>query len=263
MPAGTPVALGLRVSSRHPDLRQKWGNAEELAMGVVEVSIAVAVWAITMLAIGRVIWKAGFSLWWALAPLALPVVTYATISAVHEKTATTIGALDFNTLRGSESAFLVADGACLAVLWVLFLAFAFADWPARPAAKGSKASKRSKAAAIPPTWSKAPSPEKAEWLAHSRVMPNLQGQPPGWFPSGAMGSGEQSYWDGSAWTARRAWRFESWIDIPLEERRQGDRRAGEENRQGDRRAKGQRRQGDRRAAAVDVPEMAAEVDVPG
>ena len=233
-------------------------------MGLVELLIYVAVWAVTVLAIGRVLSKAGFSRAWALAPLVLPALTYATIAAVQKKTALSAGVLDFNTLKHSESAFLMADAACLVLLWVLFLAFAFADWPARPAAAGSpRASKASKAAAVPPPWSRAPSPDKAEWQALSRALPNLEGQPPGWFPSGAMGSGEQSYWDGYAWTARRAWRFESWIDIPLEERRQGDRRAREERRQGDRRARGERRQGDRRTAAIDVPETAAAVDVPG
>ena len=245
-------------------------------MSVVGLLMYAAVWAVTVLAVGRVLRKAGFSLAWVLAPAVLPVLVYATITAVHHKTAMSAGVLDFNVVKHSESAFLMADAASLLVLWVLFLAFAFADWPARPAAAGasSKASKASKAAAVPPSWSRAPSPDKAEWQAHSRVLPNLEDQPPGWFPSGAMGSGEQSYWDGYAWTARRAWRFESWIDIPLEERRQGDRRAGEQRRQGDRRAGEQRRQGDRRAkgerrasdrraAAVDVPETAAEVEVPG
>ncbi len=180
-------------------------------MGVVGLLIYAAVWAITMLAIGRVLWKAGFSLWWVLAPLVLPVVTYATISAAHKKTATAMGALDFNTLKGSASAFLVADGACLAVLWVLFLAFAFANWPARRPVGGAEA----RSSVRPTSWSRAASPDKAEWLAYSRALPNAQGQPPGWFSSGTMGSGEQSYWDGSAWTARRVWRFESWIDLPL------------------------------------------------
>jgi hypothetical protein len=238
-------------------------------MGVVELLIYAAVWTVTVLAVGRVLRKAGFSLAWLLAPAVLPVLTYATITAAHKKTAMSAGGLDFNVLKHSESAFLMADAASLLLLWVLFLAFALADWPARPAAaaskasRASKASKASKAAAVAPSWSRAPSPDKAEWQAHSRVMPNLEGQPPGWFPSGAMGSGEQSYWDGYAWTARRAWRFESWIDIPLEERRQGDRRAGEERRQGNRRARGERREGDRRAEAVDVPETAAEVDARG
>ena len=236
-------------------------------MGVVGLLIYAAVWAVTVLAIGRVLRKAGFSLAWMLAPAVLAVLVYATLTAVHSKTALSAGVLDFDSLKHSESAFLMADAASLLLLWVLFLVFAFADWPARPAAaaasRAPKASKASKAAATPPSWSRDPSPDKAEWQAHSRVLPNLEGQPPGWFPSGAPGSGEQSYWDGYAWTARRAWRFESWIDIPLEERRQGDRRAAEERRQSERRARGQRRQGDRRAAAVDVPETAAEVDVPG
>src|ERR1700683_1732985 len=236
-------------------------------MGVVGLLIYAAVWTVTVLAVGRVLRKAGFSLAWVLSPAVLPLLVFATLTAVHNKTALSAGVLDFDILKRSESAFLMADAASLLLLWVLFLAFAFADWPARPAARGasraSKPSKPSKAAATPPSWSRAPSPDKAEWQAHSRVLPNLEGQPPGGFPSGAGGSGEQSYWDGYAWTARRAWRFESWIDIPLEERRQGDRRAAEERRQSERRARGQRRQGDRRAAAVDVPETAAEVEVPG
>jgi hypothetical protein len=231
-------------------------------MGVVGLLMYAAVWIVTVLAVGRVLRKAGFPLVWVLAPAVLPFLVYATLTAVHNKTGLSAGVLDFDILKHSESAFLMADAASLLLLWVLFLAFAFADWPVRPAGGASKASKASKAA-VPPSWSRAPSPDKAEWQAYSRALPNLEGQPPGWFPSGAAGSGEQTYWDGYAWTARRAWRFESWIDIPLEERRQGDRRAGEERRQSERRARGRRRQGDRRAPAVDVPETAAEVDVPG
>jgi hypothetical protein len=182
-------------------------------MGVVGLLIYAAVWVVTVLAIGRVILKAGFSLWWVLAPLALPVLTYATISAVHKRTGTAMGALDFNTLRGSALAFLAADGASLVVLWLLFLAFALADWPAQRAFGGGAA----RSSAPPTSWSRAASVDRAEWLAHARALPNVQGQPPGWFASGTMGSGEQSYWDGSAWTARRAWRFESWIDLPLDD----------------------------------------------
>ncbi len=96
-----------------------------------------AVWAVTVLAVGRVLRKAGFSLAWVLAPAVLPVLVYATITAVHHKTAMSAGVLDFNVVKHSESAFLMADAASLLVLWVLFLAFAFADWPARPAAAGA------------------------------------------------------------------------------------------------------------------------------
>jgi hypothetical protein len=49
-----------------------------------------------------------------------------------------------------------------------------------------------------------------------RALPDVTGQPAGWFPSGALGSGEQSYWDGTQWTARRCWRNEMWINQPLE-----------------------------------------------
>jgi hypothetical protein len=44
----------------------------------------------------------------------------------------------------------------------------------------------------------------------------MTGQPPGWQRSGAVGAGEQSYWDGSAWTARRRWHNNAWVDLPVE-----------------------------------------------
>ena len=47
------------------------------------------------------------------------------------------------------------------------------------------------------------------------ATPNVEGQAPGWYKSGTVGAGEQSYWDGSAWAARRRWSGGDWVEIPM------------------------------------------------
>jgi hypothetical protein len=200
-------------------------------MGVFEVVLSAVVWTVVVVSVGRIAAKAGYSPVWAVVPAAVAGVTYATLAEIHGHAR--FGALSLHTLFHSARALVIADAACLGVLVALLAVFAFADWPALAAAQTS-----APATAAAATNGAAPAPAPATTRSHRRgrgsartrdavaanvparmrirALPDVSGQPAGWFASGALGSGEQSYWDGSQWTARRCWRNEMWIDQPLE-----------------------------------------------
>jgi hypothetical protein len=189
-------------------------------MSVLELSVSIAMWIIALAAVGRVITRAGFSAWWVVVPLAVPVVTYITLAQVHAHTR--VGALSYNALVHSHRSLVIADAACAALVLVMLVVFALVDWPAlravpaaAPAAVGTTSRARpGSSRPSRPTTSVADSVPPARRI---RALPDVSGEPAGWYASGALGSGEQSYWDGAAWTARRVWRFESWVDLGMDE----------------------------------------------
>lgn len=199
-------------------------------MGTLELVVSAAVWAIVVVSVGRIVSKAGYSWAWGLVPLALAAVTYATVAAVHAHTK--FGAITLHTLIHQQRALLIADAACAGAMVLLLAVFAFADWPAlTPALVPAPSMRRNglangnghgngngnghgngkqrggvrvAATAVPARM-------------QIRALPDVSGKPAGWFATGALGSGEQSYWDGSAWTARRCWRNEMWVDLPADD----------------------------------------------
>jgi hypothetical protein len=189
-------------------------------MGVLVLSVSIAMWIVALAAIGRVITRAGFSAWWVAVPLAVPVVTYVTVAQVHSHTR--LGALSYNALVHSHHSLVIADVACAALVLVMLVVFALVDWPALravPAAAPARVAMTSHPRAGS-SGSSRPSATAADAVPAARrirALPNVNGEPAGWYASGALGSGEQSYWDGGAWTARRVWRFESWIDLPVDD----------------------------------------------
>jgi hypothetical protein len=195
-------------------------------MGVLEVVLSAVVCAVVVVSVARIAAKAGFSPWWALVPAAAMAVAFATLATVHRHAR--FGALSLHTVVHSARALVIADAACLGVTVLLLVVFAVVDWPARRVAPTasvtrattmttptsanarSKAHRRGRAAGRAKV-------AEAEVPARMRVraLPDVTGQPAGWFPSGALGSGEQSYWDGTKWTARRCWRNEMWVNQPV------------------------------------------------
>jgi hypothetical protein len=78
---------------------------------------------------------------------------------------------------------------------VVFLIFAFAEWPAlRQQRERVLVTAGGRALAQPP-----PAP--------------VRGQEPGWYQVGATNN-DQGYWDGETWTARRRWDGAGWTEIP-------------------------------------------------
>jgi hypothetical protein len=189
-------------------------------MSVLELSVSILMWVIALAAVGRVVTRAGFSAWWVVVPLTVPVVTYVTLAQAHAHTRA--GALSYNALVHSHRSLVIADAACAALVLVMLVVFALVDWPALravPAASPAGVATTSlpragSARSSRPTVSVADSVPPARRI---RALPNVSGEPAGWYASGALGSGEQSYWDGATWTARRVWRFETWVDLPMDE----------------------------------------------
>jgi len=184
-------------------------------MGVIELLISIGVWLVTLVAMFRIITKAGYSRWWVLVPLTPPVLLYATLFAVRTKAA--FSTLNAHTLVHTEQELLMASLAAFFVAWVCFLVFAFSDWPAlRAKTNGSAQMVAPPVVAPPSTRLLGPRGHVPPPLT-VRPLPNVEGKPAGWYPTGVMGSGEQTYWNGEAWTARRQWRNEMWIDLPAPE----------------------------------------------
>lgn len=200
-------------------------------MGVLEVVLSAVVGAIVVLSVARIAMKAGYSPWWAVLPAAVAGVSFATLAVVHSHAR--FGALSFHTVVHSARALAIADAACLGVTVLLLAVFAVADWPALVVAPAptmpavttapatasgngqSKAHRRGRASTKVQAHANAASAVPARMRI--RALPDVTGQPAGWFASGALGSGEQSYWDGTQWTAKRFWRNEMWVNQPVEE----------------------------------------------
>ena len=192
-------------------------------MGVLELSISIAMWIVALVAIGRVITRAGFSAWWVVVPLAVPVSTYVTLAEVHAHSR--FGALSYNALVHSHRPLVIADAACAVLVFVMLVVFALVDWPAlravpSVASSGVAMTSLPRSGSTRSSGTSRPSAAAANAVPPARrirALPNVSGEPAGWYASGALGSGEQSYWDGGAWTARRVWRFESWVDLPMDD----------------------------------------------
>jgi hypothetical protein len=190
-------------------------------MGVLEVVLSAVVCAVVVVSVGRIAMKAGYSPWWALVPAALAAASYATLAVVHSHAR--FGALSPHTVLHSARPLLIADAACLGVTVLMLVVFAASDWPALAVARTAPATVSAPSTAKSKAHRRGQEATRARAAAGEvparmriRALPDVTGQPAGWFPSGALGSGEQSYWDGTQWTARRCWRNEMWINQPLE-----------------------------------------------
>ena len=174
-------------------------------MGVLEVVLSAVVCAVVVVSVGMIARKAGYSAWWAVVPAAVAAVGYATLAAVHRDAR--FGALSLHTVEHSARALTIADAACFGAMVVLLVVFAASDWPNLSGAR----------VGATPATATATVASDVPARMRIRALPDVTGQPAGWFASGALGSGEQSYWDGVQWTARRCWRNEMWIEQPLEQ----------------------------------------------
>ena len=170
----------------------------------------------------QVITKAGYSPWWILLPLSLPVLYTVELAVVFHGFSSSLGTYGAFDLQG-----IVDEAKVLSVLalldllanYAMFMVFAFSDWPVMQAARsryaGPGGSGRGSRSSPAPSGPGARGDEVLPARPHS--VPDLEGQPAGWHKTGAVGAGEQSYWDGSSWTARRRWSGSVWVDLPLQE----------------------------------------------
>jgi hypothetical protein len=160
----------------------------------------------------QIITKAGYSGWWTFVPYSPWILAI-------------LGAGVFRTVDSNRSVGTTFDQLGLwAVLtflsgifvMIMFFIFAFSAWPSlqQPRSRGvpngfSPGRNRQT------SWIPAPPPASGPFGAPVTQEPSPS-QPSGWYRTGPLGAGEQGYWDGQAWTARRQWRNGAWVELPME-----------------------------------------------
>jgi hypothetical protein len=178
-----------------------------MAVFVFLLQIAVAV--VTLVAWVKIITKAGYSGWWIMVPVSSALFA---LAAVITGVNSTLNILRTRPVAGSPfqvntSGFALAGtfGIIAFLLgvasWILFVVFAFSDWPALGRARRNyPVADRLSMPAGPVTGGGEMAPPKS--------------QERGWYQSGATNN-DQAYWDGQAWTGRRRWDGAGWVDVPL------------------------------------------------
>jgi hypothetical protein len=190
---------------------------------VAALIIALILFVLTIVCYIQIITKAGYSPWWILLPLSLPVLwLIATADAFHGFSSGlgTFGVFDPQGIADQEKALGWLILLDIIANYVMLVAFAFSDWPVIQAARsrfpaagdtGGRSAPRLPQRPSGP----APAPGPISGPMGDPSAPSPQGQPAGWYKSGPVGAGEQSYWDGSVWTAKRQWSGGDWVDLPL------------------------------------------------
>ena len=214
--------------------RADWRGGLMNYLGLV---IALAIFVVIIVAYVQIITKAGYSPWWILLPLAMPVMYFVTFAVLlHDSLHQPFGTSGVTTLTNDFGFLGTIDLLVGLANFVMFLVFAFSEWPVMREAR----SRRPPAGRNDLRAAEARRPRRPDGLCcatacasvrgpatdgatrtgrdrNSRpVPPALSGPsaaPPeqpgeaaaGWYRSGALGKGEQSYWDGQTWTARRIW----------------------------------------------------------
>jgi hypothetical protein len=182
-------------------------------MGVVVLLFGIACLVLSPFAFYQIITKAGFSGWWTFVPYTPWIVGL-------------LGQAVFRTVDTDQSIGTLFDQLTLwtvltlltgIFVTVMFFLFAFSSWPAlqvRPS-RGPRQSGIVAGGTWTPPGPNAPASPTG---SGSPVVPAAGSDEGsiGWHRTGAIGSGEQGYWDGQAWTARRQWRGGAWVDLPVE-----------------------------------------------
>jgi hypothetical protein len=160
----------------------------------------------------QIITKAGYSGWWTFVPYSPWIVgllgagVFRTVDT-NQSIGTTLNQL------GLWDVFMLLTGV---FVMIMFFIFAFSAWPSlqqrRPGQGVPPGSPRGGSGQ--PSWINASAPAAPGPVGASPPAPS-QSQPSGWYRTGAVGAGEEGYWDGQAWTARRQWKNGAWVDLPM------------------------------------------------
>ena len=168
----------------------------------------------------QIITKAGYSPWWVLVPLSLPVLwlistflLYSDFNGLGTYGAYNLGPGGGGRRRRSRSFSFFLD---VIFNFIMFLAVRLlrlaghASGAVETHAEHRCGRSADRRAAFPgPGSGPGQAPGAVAGAAPPTPFPATESGPgaqaPGWYQSGALGAGEQSYPDGSAWTARRRW----------------------------------------------------------
>ncbi len=179
--------------------------------GVLFVLFGLGALVLSPFAFFQVITKAGYSGWWTFVPYSpwiVGIVGAFVTSAVDSNQS--IGTTVNHLLLWDVLMFLTGF-----FVMIMFFVFAFSAWPSLQQRRPSQGVPGGPARGGPlqPSWINTPAPG-ASGSAGFAPAPQ-PAQSIGWHRSGAVGAGEQAYWDGHAWTARRQWTNGVWVDLPM------------------------------------------------
>lgn len=187
---------------------------------MISLIIGLALFVVYFVGLVQIITKAGFSPWWVLVPLSLPILWFIEIAIVYNGFGDlgTYGAVDVQAFADGGAGVGALIFLDVILNFVMFLVFAFSEWPVMRAARTGSGARGGGYVSNRPSYDPRSNPGAAYAGAPPNAgSPDMTGQPPGWHRSGAVGAGEQSYWDGTAWTARRRWQNNAWVDLPMEQ----------------------------------------------
>jgi hypothetical protein len=187
--------------------------------GFVGFVVGIAVFVTTIVGMVRIVTNCGYSGWWVLGYFAPPIIGYI-LGLIFLASVSLSGGSGRHVLGLAAGVFVIEAIAVLAS-WFIFIRFAFADWPLLQQARAKTSSRapsmyRGAGSSGQPGFYPGAPPPPTPTAGPFPGSPATHAAEPGWYPSGRVGSGEQSYWDGGTWTARRVWRKEAWVDLPLE-----------------------------------------------
>ena len=135
----------------------------------------------------QIITKAGYSPWWILLPLSLPVLWFISIVEAFGSLTSNIGTYGVFNLQGvADQAALLGVLTLLDLIanYVMFIVFAFSDWPVMQAARGRHPQQPGPYAGGPGTYRPPPSRPPAAASAFPGVGPPpsmaTQVRPMGW-----------------------------------------------------------------------------------
>jgi hypothetical protein len=182
-------------------------------LGVLLVIFGLVVLVLSPFAFFQIITKAGYSGWWTFVPFSPWIVAF-------------LGAGVFRTIDTSQSIGTTLNELGLwyvltlltgVFVTIMFFVFAFSAWPSLQPRQTRRGVPWGSPRGGPgqPSWISPPPPAAPSSAGAPAPPAPLPTQPSGWYRSGAVGSGEQAYWDGQAWTAKRQWKKGAWVDLPM------------------------------------------------
>jgi hypothetical protein len=178
---------------------------------------------VTLVAMVQIIVKAGYSGWWILVPLGAPVVVFIATFIVAASTAD-LGSRSLSSAFDALAVGVVIDFLVYAAVWVLFVKFAFSDWPVLQAARAPQAPRTNPYVGGPGPSMGGPGSYRPPGrpAPTSGPFPGVASPPPSPFPGGPPApmtmqaqraqpigwhrvdeTEDEQYWDGRGWAARR------------------------------------------------------------
>jgi hypothetical protein len=188
---------------------------------VLGIILFLVLCVVTVVGSIQIITKAGYSPWWILLPLSLPVLWLVSIAIAYGDLSSavgTYGAFDIQTVVDQAKVLSTLTFLDLLANYAMFLIFAFSDWPVMQAARARHTPGPNPYLGGPASYGPAPGRPAPAAGPFAGVEPPpvvaTAVRPRGW--QRVDDSSDEQYWDGRTWTARRRPSSEGgYVIIPL------------------------------------------------